>query len=235
MKLAYVLFAVVLSIYSAHAQSGSDSIFVQIYPDSVYISNINISALCGTSYMTSVSIAGDSIAILESDTSSMHAWCYCNFDVNLTLIGLAVGSYRTFIFRSNYLPRDTFFVGSVNFTIEQTNSPLFTINSYNSECHLITNIIDEGTEIPRTSSLLGNYPNPFNPVTIIRYQIHQRSKVKLEIFDELGRVITTLIDEEKPLGDYEIMWNGSKYSSGIYFCKLTVGNEIRTSKMTLAK
>jgi hypothetical protein len=83
--------------------------------------------------------------------------------------------------------------------------------------------------------LLGNYPNPFNPVTIIRYQIHRQSKVKLEIFDDLGRFITTLIDEEKSLGDYEVPWNASGFSSGVYLCKLTTGNETQIRKITLLK
>jgi hypothetical protein len=210
------LFAALLFTCTMHAQN-RDSIFVQIYPDSVCIWNSDISAICGTSYMTSVSIAGDSIAILESDTSTNYQWCMCNYDVNVTLIGLTSGSYRTFISRTSMRNQDTSFVGSVNFTVHQSSSPQFSVNSYCSACHGIVNVVsDEGTGIPKIFSLLGNYPNPFNPITIIRYQIHRQSKVKLEIFDELGRFVTTLVDEEKTLGDYEVPWNASNFSSGLY-------------------
>jgi len=235
MKLFLILPAILFLVFTTQAQTGKDTIFVQTYPDSVCLWNINIPATCGTSYLTSVSIVGDSIAILESDTSTQHFRCICSFNINVTFTGLAVGSYRAFVFRSGLSHIDTSFVGSVDFTIEQFSPLELSINSYGSGCHEIVNVSDEGTEIPKTFSLLGNYPNPFNPTTIIRYQIHQRSKVKLEIIDGLGQSIATLVNEDKPVGDYEIPWNAAKLSSGIYLCKLTAGNKIQTHKMTLVK
>jgi hypothetical protein len=234
MKPAYILLAMLLFICTIHAQN-RDSIFVQTYTDSVCIWNINIPATCGASYMTSVSIIGDSIAILETDTSKEHFRCPCNFSVSVTLIGLAVEDYRASIFRNGWSLTDSFFVGSVDFAVQQSGSHQFSINSYSSACHEIVAVSDAGIGIPKSFSLLGNYPNPFNPVTIIRYQIHRRSKVKLEIFDELGRFLAALVDEEKPLGDYEVPWNASNFSSGFYLCKLTAGNEVQTWKMTLLK
>ena len=234
MKLTFILLAAIFSLFTAHAQSGRDSIFVQTYPDSVCIWNTDIPATCGAVFVTSASIIGDSIAVRERDTSTEHFHCSCNFDVNLTFFGLAAGTYRVFIYRSNWSAQDTFYVGSVDFTIPQPSPLPFSIYSNSSECHEIPVYI-EGKGIPKTFNLLGNYPNPFNPETIIRFQIYRGSKVRLEVFGELGQLITKLVDEEKPAGDYEIPWNASKYSSGIYLCKLTVGNEIQTCKLILAK
>jgi len=234
MKLICIFLGALIFFGTIYAQN-RDSIFVQIHPDSVCIWNTDISATCGTSYMTSASIASDSIAILESDTSKSYQRCICNYDVNVTLAGLAAGSYRVFVFRTGTFNKDTSYIGSVSFTVQQSSSPQFYYNSYSSACHEITGVSDEGTEIPKNSTLVGNYPNPFNPFTIIKYQIHKRSNVKLEIFDELGRFTARLVDEEKDTGDYEVLWNASSYSSGLYIYKLTAGNDVQTRKMTLLK
>jgi subtilisin-like proprotein convertase family protein len=96
------------------------------------------------------------------------------------------------------------------------------------------------TELPQTFSLYQNYPNPFNPSTKIKFDIPARkddfiNHVKLEIIDILGRVVDVLINDEMKPGKYEINWDASKFSSGIYFYKLTAGNFSDTKKMALIK
>jgi hypothetical protein len=233
-KAAFIALTIHISFFTAKSQP-RDTIFVDTYPDSSCIRNINIPASCGTSYMTSATLTGDSISIFENDTSTVHYRCPCNFDVSTTFFGLSAGTYRTFIFRSGFGVLDTLFVGSVNFTVPQSSPLPFSIQSNSSPCHAVTAITDEGAEIPKGFSLLGSYPNPFNPVTIIRYQIYKESRVKLEIFNELGQTAAAIVDEVKPAGDYEVTWDASKFSSGIYFCRLTVNNDIRTHKMTYSK
>jgi hypothetical protein len=80
-----------------------------------------------------------------------------------------------------------------------------------------------------------NYPNPFNPSTTIKYSIAQFSNVVLKIFDILGNEIETLVDEEKPAGEYKVEFNGTSLTSGIYFYQLKAGNYIETNKMILLK
>ncbi|MEJ5350577.1 MAG: endo-1,4-beta-xylanase [Melioribacteraceae bacterium] len=83
-----------------------------------------------------------------------------------------------------------------------------------------------------------NYPNPFNPVTTIKFTIPNSSnnhKTTLKIFDILGNEIETLIDEVKSSGTYEVKFDASKYSSGVYFYKLQCGNFMQVRKMTLIK
>ncbi|MGE5457999.1 MAG: T9SS type A sorting domain-containing protein, partial [Methanococcaceae archaeon] len=84
-------------------------------------------------------------------------------------------------------------------------------------------------------SLEQNYPNPFNPSTSIKYFIKQREFVTLDIYDVLGNKITSLLNEEKDAGVYEVNWNASKFSSGVYFYKLKAGGFIETRKMILIK
>lgn len=84
-------------------------------------------------------------------------------------------------------------------------------------------------------SLSNNYPNPFNPSTTIRYSIPTTSQVTIKVFDIIGNEIETLVDEEMSLGKYEVKFNGSGLSSGIYFYKIAVGNFVETKKMILLK
>ena len=80
-----------------------------------------------------------------------------------------------------------------------------------------------------------NYPNPFNPVTIIKYQIPELNFVTLKIYNVLGSEITTLVNEEKPVGNYELEFNATDLPSGVYLYKLQVGSFVETKKMILLK
>ncbi|MCK7516473.1 MAG: T9SS type A sorting domain-containing protein [Ignavibacteriales bacterium] len=73
---------------------------------------------------------------------------------------------------------------------------------------------------PSTFSLEQNYPNPFNPSTKIKYSVTQSSNVVLKIYDVLGNEVATLVNEEKPAGSYEVEFNPSSLTSGVYFYKL---------------
>jgi len=98
-------------------------------------------------------------------------------------------------------------------------------------------------------SLQQNYPNPFNPSTKIKYTIptspsvpllsKERDErvrlVTLKVYDILGKEVTTLVNEEKPIGNYELEFDASQLSSGIYFYKLEVGSYSETKKMVLLK
>ena len=90
--------------------------------------------------------------------------------------------------------------------------------------------------------LFQNYPNPFNPSTKIRFTIPSKTQsgvegslVTLKIYDILGSEVTTLVNEEKSTGSYEILFDGSTLPSGVYFYQLSVGSFIETKKMILLK
>jgi len=97
-----------------------------------------------------------------------------------------------------------------------------------------SNIIDLNTSSVNYL-LLQNYPNPFNPTTKIRYSILQSSNVVLKVFDVLGREIATLVNEEKPAGEYEVQFNAATLPSGIYFYQLSAGEYRETKKMVLIR
>ncbi len=90
--------------------------------------------------------------------------------------------------------------------------------------------------IPLTHKLLKIYPNPFNPRTVISYQLSAIGNVELNIYDLRGNKIHTLINEICETGEYELSWDASSFSSGIYICALTINNELQaTQKMVLVK
>jgi len=89
--------------------------------------------------------------------------------------------------------------------------------------------------VPFQYSLSQNYPNPFNASTLIGYYLPQPAKVRIEIYDILGRQITTLQDKSQPAGEHQIVWNANELSSGIYFYKIQAKDFIQTRKMLLLK
>ena len=88
---------------------------------------------------------------------------------------------------------------------------------------------------PKLFNLYQNYPNPFNPSTIIKYSIPTEGFITLKIFDILGREVETLVNQNQKPGSYEIKWNTSNQSSGIYFYRIRVGEFIETKKMILLR
>jgi hypothetical protein len=91
------------------------------------------------------------------------------------------------------------------------------------------------SEIPASFSLSQNYPNPFNPNSKIKFQIAKSGDAKLVVFDMLGREVATIVNENLNPGTYEVDFDGSKLSSGVYFYKLTAGSYSETRKMSLIK
>ena len=89
--------------------------------------------------------------------------------------------------------------------------------------------------IPKEYSLYQNYPNPFNPTTTIKFDLPKDGLTTLEIFDILGRRITTLINENRSAGSYEQVFNASSLASGVYVYKLQAGDYINSKKMILLK
>jgi hypothetical protein len=89
--------------------------------------------------------------------------------------------------------------------------------------------------IPSEYSLMQNYPNPFNPTTNIKYQITNKGFVTLKVFDIMGREISNLVNEKQNAGTYEVTFDASSLSSGVYFYRLETGNFTDTKKLMVIK
>lgn len=105
-----------------------------------------------------------------------------------------------------------------------------------AEDSTLSNVSGNFGELPKTFLLNQNFPNPFNPNTLISFSIPETGHTKLDIYDVLGNFIITLINEELPPGKYESEFTtDAALPSGIYFYKLTSGYYVETRKMVLLK
>jgi hypothetical protein len=97
------------------------------------------------------------------------------------------------------------------------------------------NDVNDQNNFPDEYALLQNYPNPFNPSTTISYQLPVGGNLTLKVYDVLGNEIATLVNEEKPAGEYEVEFSAAALSSGIYIYRLKAGTYSETKKMILLK
>lgn len=95
--------------------------------------------------------------------------------------------------------------------------------------------VDQPENLPVNFILNQNYPNPFNPVTKISYALPNNAMVDLKVYNVLGQLIETLVNEEKPAGFYEVDFNALELPTGVYLYKLQAGENVQTRKMVLIK
>lgn len=186
-------------------------------------------------YTELVSIIGAAYTIAYRD--SMEVWSTLGFDRKF-IYSLDGGiTWNDTITPNNVAVRDIYFPSKTDGIAVGDNG---TILKYIPK---ITSINDSKNSILLNGFVLHqNYPNPFNPVTKIKYEISSkvistegRNLVQLKVFDILGNSIATLVDEFKPAGSYEVEFNGSELSSGIYFYELKVNTKVLRKKMILLK
>ncbi|MGA9291853.1 MAG: T9SS type A sorting domain-containing protein [Ignavibacteriaceae bacterium] len=94
----------------------------------------------------------------------------------------------------------------------------------NNEMHMSTNY-----------TLSQNYPNPFNPTTTINYSIPKAERVTIKVYDILGKLVQTLVDEAQPMGTYHVKFSGSNLSSGVYFYQIKTDNFVEAKRMIILK
>ena len=100
---------------------------------------------------------------------------------------------------------------------------------------IVLSVISNDKLLPERFTLEQNYPNPFNPTTTIEYQLPNAGQVILTVSNLRGEEITRLIDKHQPAGKYQVLWNASHSSSGIYFYRLQSDGFVQTRKMLLLK
>lgn len=100
---------------------------------------------------------------------------------------------------------------------------------------VLNSISADGQLIPAKFTLEQNFPNPFNPSTTIKYVIPEKTTVKLSIYNQLGQLVAILVNEEKGAGDYSIVWNAERISSGVYFYELKTDKYQNVKKLLFLK
>jgi hypothetical protein len=99
----------------------------------------------------------------------------------------------------------------------------------------ITKVADDDHQMPKEPKLLNNFPNPFNPRTIINYELPIPNYVELRIYNLLGQNVETLVSATKPAGQHQVEWDGSGSASGVYYYRINIGDYQEIKKMVLMK
>jgi hypothetical protein len=96
-------------------------------------------------------------------------------------------------------------------------------------------VIEVEIGVPKEFKLSQNYPNPFNPETKIVYNIPIDGVVTLIVYDIMGKEVISLVNENKKAGNYDVKFDGSRFASGVYFCRMTAKNFTSSIKMLMIK
>ncbi len=196
---------------------------------------------------------------ISSDLPDVPTQSVCIDPLNPTdiYIGTDLGVYRTTNSGTSWLP---WFDGMpyamvLDVSISKTNRVLRAATFGNGVYQRklgparITNVRLADVNVPLDFSLSQNYPNPFNPSTMITYEIplnpplqggndataSRGIHVTLKVYDEIGKEVAVLVDEQKNAGKYSVQWNASRTASGTYFVKMSAGNFSTTKKILLLK
>lgn len=138
--------------------------------------------------------------------------------------------YNTFLFRRILIPNVYYWRVRANGIIGNSLWSLKRKFTY-----LSTGITQINSSIPKSFKLYNNYPNPFNPVTQIIFDIPKLANAQLLIYDVTGKLVETLVNQKINAGNYKVNFDGSKYSSGIYFYQLVTNDFNETERMILIK
>jgi hypothetical protein len=103
-----------------------------------------------------------------------------------------------------------------------------------------SSVDDETPNLPLTTQLYDNYPNPFNPTTTIKFDLAKASHVSIVVFNSIGQRVKTIFDGNKQAGKYDFVWDarndhGNRVGTGVYFFKMTADDYQMTKKMVLIK
>ena len=119
--------------------------------------------------------------------------------------------------------------------IDAVNEVIDNLNGWNGK-----RMVTEDVKLPDSYTLYNNYPNPFNPITTLQYDLPENNFVRITIYDLMGREVRTLINKNQDAGFKSVIWNatnnqGKPVSAGVYLYQIRAGAFVQTNKMVLLK
>ncbi len=205
----------------ALACDSNGNLYAGTYGNGVYRSIDN-----GNSWIKSVSYPANYVYALSIDGNG-----------NLYASSWEAGVFATNTTSNNWQPIGLGGFGVSSVMVNNMNNSVFAGTSNGSVFKLIDSPsgISGSIELPNTFSLEQNYPNPFNPSTTIEFSLANKEQVTLNIYNVLGELVETLINENLEAGNYKINFNGNNLTSGMYIYHIQAGSFSASKKMMLVK
>jgi hypothetical protein len=176
---------------------------------------------------SSSSISGTLISAVDSAGETISS-SVSVFNGNYLIPSLKDGSYTIKASKIGYQTSEH----SDKISIDLNSKPVVDgVNIYIT----LTDVKDDEKIIPESYNLSQNYPNPFNPTTTIKYQVPKESFVSVKVYDAIGSEVADLVNEKQKQGYYELYFDASNFSSGVYFYRIISDNYTAVKKMLLVK
>lgn len=217
-------------------ESASFNAFFGFDPDLVNDSNSSAVAINGND---AVELFYDSTKVFEGSEIVVDTFGELNVDGT----GEAWEYTDGWAYRKDFTGPDSisFNINNWNFSgptaleDESTNASASTPFPTGSYIYEVGTANEESTDLKVGFNLYQNYPNPFNPSTIVSFGIPESGFVSLKVYDLVGREVATLVNEEKPAGTYQVVFDANGLSSGVYIYRVETGGRSLTNKMLLIK
>jgi hypothetical protein len=182
-----------------------------------------------TAVGSNASTSGAVVYAVSTSSQRILGFDIAEADGSFRIEGLAPGAYRLSVDKEGFAAANT-----VTCDVNANNNFLVTgLNVQITPSNPLTVQVDEA--IPGRHELLQNYPNPFNPSTKFGMRIAEFGLVTLKVYNLLGQEVATLVNEALEAGTYDVTWNASGLSSGVYLYRLTAGNYTETKRLVLMK
>ncbi|UCC80244.1 MAG: T9SS type A sorting domain-containing protein [Candidatus Zixiibacteriota bacterium] len=198
---------------------------IEYYPERGWLKVIDISTPSAPNLAGSLGLSDLAYDVaLTGDYGVIAAWSsgVMLIDISHPAQPLYLTEYDTYGYSV-----DVFVLGNLIYLSDTNAELIFRLN--------LTGILDDHYSLPSDFYLRPNYPNPFNSSTTIQYGLPETGRVRIDIYDLLGRKVETLVDEEKQAGRHNAAWDAPEYSSGVYFYRIEAGDFAETKRMVYLK
>ncbi len=213
---------------------------IDIYVQEIPVSAEGYADISGSLSLTSGTASTMAGAIIYAKRGNVVAgFAITDVKGNYSIDGLAPGAYSLFVDRLGYnagpnpIPSDLP-AGAGTVSYDASGNPV-NANVSLSISSVVTAVVSAPALQPTQFSLGQNYPNPFNPSTTIRYTLPVSGRVAMRVYNILGQAVATLVDGNQNAGTYEVSFNASALSSGVYFYRIESGSFAAVKKMMLLK
>jgi len=219
-----LLLFLLITAQTALAQSQPGQMYADIEGNRVTLWEIATRRICCAQFFSAVEVTGTEI-LWEQHNIGALCDCYCYYDIGTTIFNLPPGEYHVAVWMIwDCCPdlEENEYMGDFSFTVEEGPSGdlIFGPDLF-QDCYEPQNLS------PRTvppAVVLEAAPNPFNPETVLNFQLPEETNVTLRIYDLQGNAVARLFSGRLAAGIHGLTWNGAHHPSGIYLAVLTVGD-----------